>query len=194
MADPTVEEIVKATEYASVSQSVSKTSLLISATERILRDQKISISDSFKADFCYHFPIEYMTAYALARKAYDTLLKGREEQSEISEKVVNIDAMVSELNLDMVITKYIGSIIVEQFVNTTPKPRKIILPVSQTQYSSILRTTEYHGLTSIINLTTPEPYNSKKVELELYDDQQRKKQFGFNNPVGEVRVEFGVRE
>ena len=132
MADPTVEEIVKATEYASVSQSVSKTSLLISATERILRDQKISISDSFKADFCYHFPIEYMTAYALASKAYDELVRERET---LGEKPIRAGMMMVQTNEDLVINNlalHVGLL----FLKT--KPRTIIVPVHGAEYAPII--------------------------------------------------------
>ena len=153
-------------------------------------------------------------AYALASKAYDTLLRERTTtpQQELSDEVKRIglhcigkideswewrirpDDSLSIFNIDNVLIDTLGKTICTMFNSPSRKPRLIVAPLIGVNYGALLNKKGKERLENVLTTGIPKQYVIQDCTIELDTEALAKKYDAYQRPIGEVRVEFGVKE
>ena len=129
---------------------------------------------------------------ALAKNAYDELVKER-NQPALSDEIVRLG--LSEVpSLDQIIITDIGGRIAKTFSCSEPRPQTVIVPFCGAEYDTLQKKLKQELLANEINELIPKIYTVKNIIVDTEGDLITREALGWQRPVGEVRVEFGVRQ
>ncbi len=216
MTEPTFEEIVKYVleheQDALRDLSTRSGSEGMPPRHRLFKDSAIEIMLNRRPKFGEEIFIGVDVAtnsYALASKAYDTLLREREPptlEDEVKRLGIHCTIRIDDsfefrfrpeddaLNVDDLLIDNLGRTICDMFNPISRKPRRIVIPLIGVNYGALLNTKGKERLTEVLTTNTRKPYAVQKVTVELDTDELAKQYAGWQRPIGEVRVEFGMRE
>jgi len=198
---PTVDDIVKyVLEYErGALRSIGKhdfsldvASQKISSKHDILRNATIGLMLKIAPHTsAIHFAGAHIStdAYSLVSKAYDTLVR---EHSSLDGEVRGSFRQVPTTDELMLNTFCLE--VLEEFLATSPRPKTVILPVCGAEYGLLLENKNKVKAHTTLSMLLPEKYIIRDLKIEKDSDALSRQYLGWQRPVGEVRVEFGVRE